>query len=179
MQQHGNSNSINEKDSIMRNLLFLSLMVIFTIMAGGATAQVQTNYIIVKTGNGEVASFNPAAVSSQYIENGNWVFALKDAQVFTYPLADVQPFTTEVRNSNSGTRTEPVAPDATWNVYDDGNGLIIVNPGGEVGRYEVYHLSGTLVKSGYEAGSRAAVSVPSGGVYIVKAGLGAKKAVKK
>lgn len=151
-------------------------MLIMGIGASGA-AQEKASYIVVKTASGEVASFYPAAVKQQTIENNNWVFELKTGAKYSYPLAEVQPFTVEPRILGSGTGIEPVAA-SDWRVYDDGSNLVIENPGGVVGRYAVYDMSGRLVKTGYEPGSKASFPAPAG-VCIVKAGLGVKKALKK
>jgi hypothetical protein len=117
----------------MKKIFSLLCMAILIATVCGATATAQnskTSYIVVRTGDGEVASFDPGALESQYIQENNWVFELKNGQRFFYPLNDVQPFTTEVRNSGTGTGIEPVAAAAAWSVYDDGNGLTIVNPCG-------------------------------------------------
>jgi hypothetical protein len=63
-------------------------------------------------------------------------------------------------------------------VYDDGSSLVIENPGGSVGRYAIYDISGKLLKTGSESGPKVSIPVPSG-ICIVKAGMGVKKAIKK
>jgi carbon monoxide dehydrogenase subunit G len=160
---------------------FLITMFIVGMGVSGATATAQmqkTNYIIVKTAGGEVASFHPATVDRQFIENNNWVFELKETGArHSYPLAEVQPFTVESRTPGPGTGIRPVAA-STWNIYYDGSSLVIENPGGEIGRYAVYNAGGQLLKTGYGSGSKVSVSVPSG-ICIVKAGMGVKKALKK
>jgi hypothetical protein len=157
-----------------RNVLLILAMFIIAV---SANAQDKTNYIIVKTINGEVASFYPAAVERQFIENNNWVFELKTGTKYSYPLADVQPFTIELRAPNSGTGVQPVIA-GDWRVYDDGSNLVIENPGGSVGSYAVYNISGRLIKTGYESGSKVSIQAPPG-VCIVKAGTDVQKAVKK
>jgi hypothetical protein len=153
------------------------MMAMFIIAVSVTAAQEKTHYIIVKTAKGEVASFNPAAVNQQIIEGTNWVFELKTGARYSYPLAEVLLFTVQLRNPNTGTGVQPVET-GEWRVYDDGTVLVIENPCGTVGRYAVYDISGRLLKSGYEAGPKVSVPAPAG-VCIVKAGLAAKKVVKK
>jgi hypothetical protein len=165
----------------MKTGKFFLIAMLMGIGVSGATATAQTqktSYIIVKTADGEVASFYPAAVNRQFIEDSNWVFELKETGAkYSYPLTEVQPFTVEQRSPGSGTGIQPVSA-STWNIYDDGSALVIENPGGSVGRYAVYGISGQLIKTGYESGAKVSVPVPPG-ICIVKAGMGAKKAIKK
>ncbi|MDR1119503.1 MAG: hypothetical protein LBM08_01120 [Dysgonamonadaceae bacterium] len=138
-------------------------------------AQEQVNYIIVKSVTGEVASFNPSSISRLYIEEGKWVFEMKESgQKYDYSLEKILPFTMEMRSSTS---IDPVQ--SYWNVYDDGNNLVIVNVNGIVGNYTIYDIYGRLLESGYGCESKITVNVPSGGLYVVKANGQSKKTVKK
>ncbi|MDR2119632.1 MAG: hypothetical protein LBP64_01980 [Tannerella sp.] len=152
-----------------------------TLFIAGVNATPQNElqrYIIVKTMSGELAAFSPSAVKVQFIENSNWIFELHNGSKYAYPLAEALPFTVERRTRGTGTDVRPVEAAGEWRVYDDGAALVIENPGGEVGHYAVYGISGQLIKSGYESGAKVSVPAPTG-LCIVKAGLKAVKAVKK
>jgi len=66
-----------------------------------------------------------------------------------------------------------------WNIYDDGDNLIISNPNGIVGNYTIYDLSGKLIKRAYESTGQAVISLPSAQLYIIKADGKAKKVIKR
>jgi hypothetical protein len=160
------------------NLCLLMTVFLFGIDTIPLTAQEQINYIIVKTSEGEIASFNPAAVNRQYIESEKWIFELKENnQQYSYPLEDVLPFTTEMRNQTNIDAHPSVQ--SNWSVYDDGNNLVIINSNGKVGYYTVHDISGKLVRTGYEDGNKATIHLPSGRLYIVKADGKAEKVVKQ
>jgi hypothetical protein len=155
--------------------MILFLVFFLGVNLASLTAQEEVNYIIVKSPEGEVTFFNPSVVDRMYIESGNWVIELKESsQQYSYSVGDVF-FAIEKRNA---TDADPVVQ-TSWNVYDDGNNLIITNLNGEIGSYTVYDLYGRTVETGYESGSKAVINVPAGNIYIVKADGKSKKVVKK
>jgi hypothetical protein len=156
----------------------IAMTLIIGVSGATATAQDQNRHVVVKTASGEVASFSVANIKRQYIQDGKWVFELKEtSQTYSYALTEVLPFTTAVRAGN-GTAIQPAPVVATWQVYDGGASLVISKPGGAIGHYAVYTVAGQLVKGGYEAG--AEVAVPANrGVYVVRVGDDSRKIIKK
>lgn len=135
----------------------------------------QENYIIVKTAEEEIISFSPSSIERLYIENQQWVFELKGSeQQYRYPLGDILPFTMITRNPSNIPLIQ-----SDWNIYDDGDNLIISNPNGIVGNYTIYDLSGKLIKRAYESTGQAVISLPSAQLYIIKADGKAKKVIKR
>jgi hypothetical protein len=158
----------------MKKMIFC-MVFILGMNAVCLMAQEQVNYIIVSSANGEVASFNPSSINKLYIEEGKWIFEMKESgQKYDYSLEDILPFTMEMR---SPTSIDPIQ--SYWSVYDDGNNLVIVNANGIIGNYAIYDIYGRLLESGYGYESKTRVNVPSSGLYIVKANGQSKKTIKK
>jgi predicted peptidase len=161
----------------MKKVIFCMVLVLGTGIIP-LTAQEKISYIIVKSTEGEIASFASSTINRVYIENGKWVFELKKTdQKYSYLLEEVLPFTTEDRNE-TGIDTQ-LSIQSDWKMYDGGTQLIIENPNGMVGYYAVYDVYGRLLKTGYGSDSTVAVDVPSGNLYVVKVNGKIKKAVKK
>lgn len=163
----------------MKKFIFYFFAITFLLPGSTVTvkAQEKTNFIIVETKDGETAEIKLSAVSRQYIEEGDWIFELKESnQKLSYPLAELLPFKVELRNSVG---IESVDIEKDWSVCDDGNNLIISVTDGMVGNYSVYDVYGRLLKKEHESGSKASVAVSSGGLYIVKLDKSVKKVMKR
>ena len=145
-----------------------------------ANAQKTVSYIIVETDAGVVSEIKSSSVNRQYIEAGEWVFEMKETnEKKSYPLDKLLPFKIELRNANSTTNIEVVKQQKEWNIYDDGDYLVISKQDEAIGNYSVFDLYGQKIKEEYESGNQAFVKVPSGNIYIVKVDGKAKKIIKK
>jgi hypothetical protein len=162
----------------MRMKKFSVLLVI--ALLSGSYARAQKYEIVMKLDGVEKLRFLPDSVERMRLETPYYGekkvgVTMKGKPEAVYGFSTACVFTRVVKSPDG---IPPVAEPA-WTVRGEKGSLEISFPGGVIGRYGIYDLSGRLVREGSEAGDRATVDLGAGGIYIVRIGDGARRVLVK
>jgi hypothetical protein len=160
----------------MKHILFLCVIALLA----GSLARAQGYEIVMKLDNVETLRFRPDSVERMRLETP-YYGEKKVGMTMKGKPEVVYNFTTACVFTRVAGRPGGIAPVAepAWTAWGEEANLVISCPGGVIGRYGVYDLSGRLVSGGSEAGDRATVDLAAGGIYIVRIGDGVRRVLVK
>jgi hypothetical protein len=161
----------------MRMKKFLVLLVI--ALLAGSMARAQKYEIVMKLDGVEKLRFLPDSVERMRLETPYYGEKKVGVTMKGKPEV-VYDFTTACVFTRVAGRPGGIAPVAepAWTVRGEKGNLVISFPGGVIGRYGIYDLSGRLVSGGSEAGDQATVGMGAG-IYIVRIGDGVRRVLVK